>query len=59
MVHIKPSTEKYIVYELFRLALCQIRVALLAFQVSCQMNSKQQARVQIGQAVECELLCRP
>jgi len=23
------------------------------------MNSKQQASVQIGQAVECELLCRP
>ena len=57
--HIKPSTEKYIAHELFRLALDQIRDAVLAFQVSCQINSKQQASVQIGQAVECELLCRP
>jgi len=29
--HIKPSTEKYIVHELFRLALDQIRDAVLAF----------------------------
>ena len=34
LVHIKPTTEKYIVYELFQPVLDQIRDAVLAFQVS-------------------------